>query len=816
MNILTIKYDGLQKKTHSSRPMKHKPFQQQHCSIALIIGASLLLLFTTTTFATETSIDHSSIQVTPSSKEDSRQSSPIPAAPTDSHKTNKEHHQESNGATPDASLLELAKTIVAETAEAEPPLPVSSPGQSKEAIQQLPTVKVTAPRLVRSPTYLPGIPLDKPSRTGSRLGLTIQKIPGSVEVISSKTIKERGFTTTLLAVESAVGVTTGNCFGVVCFTFRGFSDVTSIPLLFDGNRYPGLAVPPRSTYNYENIEIIKGSSSVLHGLGSIIGSINFIPKKADGVEHREAQVSYGAWDTRSVGADLGGQVSDRVSYRLVGYHVAADKGSYGFADRTSFEDSHLSGELAMDVTADLRASASIDAFRDRGEGYFGIPLINGKIDKQIVDNNYNIDDDRIEKNVIWSRVKLDWRLQDGIGFLNESYMNYEKREWKNYETYEFNATTGLVDRGDLLRIDHDQRIYGNRSELTIDRPIAALDNKVLVGVDFSYNRHQRDNNSPYRGGDSVDFLNPTPGFFNSLDNEGAQRRTKVKNVGLYIDDFLHLTKTLKLALSYRHDISKVKSFNLRNNSDFRKTYHGNSWRVGTLFDILPKVTIYGQWSGAEEPPTQITTLPLNRKNFDLRKSQQWEVGVKGSFFNDRVQTTVAFYDLSRKNLLTRDTGNADTIQQIGKQSSQGMEFTLAYLPTWQWEFNGNLALTDSQYDRFVDNVGGTGVSRKGNRPNDVPSKTANAWVTYKPTIDWRIAAGMHYVGKRFGDRANTVELEEYVTFNAAISVKYGPGELSIHGRNLGDKLYANRSYNGGKQALIGEPRAWEAFYRMNF
>ncbi len=687
---------------------------------------------------------------------------------------------------------------------------------TEEKVTTLPTVNVTDTPLPGKLVYMEGIPLDKPTPTGSRLGLTIQEIPGSIDVVTSKTMRERGYNTTLQALESAVGVASGNCFGLVCFSMRGFADVTSIPVLFNGNRYPGLAIIPRSTFNYANIELIKGASSVLHGLGSTIGAVNYITKPADGIENRELEISYGSWNKRRIGLGAGGKISDRIAYRLDGHYVAADNGSYGFVERTSYEDFHLSGEVAMDVTTNLRASVNVDAFRDRGEGYFGTPLVNGKIKKSIIRNNYNIDNDRMVKNILWNSINLKWRIMEGLQVHNETYMNLEQRDWKNVESYNFNEVTGLVDRSDFFRTDHDQRIYGNRLNVITDHSIASLKNKVLVGVDMSWNRHQRDSNSPFGGTDSVDLRNPDPGFFNSPDPQIAQRRTKVSSVGLYAEDFLNVTKSLKLALSYRLDISKVKSFDLENSqNNFERTFYGNSWRIGALYDITPTFTLYGQWSAAAEPPSQIVTLPVTRKDFRLIKSRQWEVGVKGSFFEDRVQATLALYDLTRENILTRDTSNPDTVQQIGQQSSQGIELALGYRPTEQWAFDANLALVDAQYDRFADNVSGVGVSRKGNRPTDVPEVIGNFWAMYQPTERWRLGVGVHYVGARWANRANTINMEEYVTVDAVLAFKYATGELSIHGRNLNDALYANRSYNSGRQVLLGESRAWEVMWRMD-
>ena len=189
-------------------------------------------------------------------------------------------------------------------------------------------------------------PLQTPSSTGSRLGLTIIETPASVNIIDRATMRERGFTTTLQALDSVVGMQSGQCFGLVCFSTRGFAGTTSLPFLFNGNRYPGLAMSPRSTFNYERIEVIKGPSSVLHGFGATTGAVNYVTKKADGREETEIEVTAGSSDTYSIGLGKGGLLDEQTAYRIDGHFVNGNQGSYGYVDRSAYEDYHLSGEIS--------------------------------------------------------------------------------------------------------------------------------------------------------------------------------------------------------------------------------------------------------------------------------------------------------------------------------------------------------------------------------------------------------------------------------------------------------------------------------------
>ena len=657
--------------------------------------------------------------------------------------------------------------------------------------------------------------LNRQNDAGSRLDLSILETPASIHIIDQDTMRERGFSTTLQALDSVVGVQSGQCFGLVCFSTRGFAGTTSLPFLFNGNRYPGLAMSPRSTFNYERIEVIKGASSVQHGFGATTGAVNYVTKKADGREETEVAVSMGSSDTQSVGIGKGGRLDEDTAYRIDGNFVSGNQGSYGFVDDTGYEDYHLSGEIKHDFSDDFSAAISFDSFKDQGEGYFGTPVVNGKIDESVDDNNYNVGDDRISKKVYWASLKLEWQIDEQLTLRNETYGNNEDRLWQNAESYSYNAGTGLVDRGSFLHITHDQRIYGNRTDLILKNVIGGMPNRLLVGFDYSYNRHQRDNNSPYGGSDTVDFANPVSGLFYSPDPFSSQRRSEVKSKGYYLEDFLELTDAFSLSLALRHDVSDLDSFDLRADSDFSKHYSANSWRIGGIYQFNDSVSAYAQIGRAFEPPSQIVTLAESRKEFELTESRQTEIGLKGVFAEGRVEATVALFDITRSNILTRDPVDPSKRSQIGEQSSEGVELEVAYHPSEQWSIHANMSLIDAQYDDFIDSSGGVPVSRAGNVPTDVPEKLANLWLSWRPDGLWRSGMGVHYVDERAANRGNTVFMDSYTTVDAYIGRKVGPGELTLHLRNITDEVYANHSYGDG-QFMLGEPRGftlgWYAKY----
>lgn len=658
--------------------------------------------------------------------------------------------------------------------------------------------------------------LDTPAAAGSRLDLTPRDTPAAIEVIDAATMAERGATTSERALASAVGVASGQCFGLTCFSMRGFSGVLSLPFAIDGIRYPGLAMSPRGTFNYERIEVIKGPSSVLHGLGAVTGLINWVTRAADGRTARDVLLSYDRWNTRTVGVGLGGKATESVAYRADVSYMAADKGSAGFVDRSDFEYTHASGEIAWTPTARLRVSFAAQYWVDDGRWYFGTPLVVGRIDERVRFNNYNVEDGTVRKEIGWLRARIAYAFTPALRLMNETYANDENRYWRNTERYTYNAGTGRVDRGDFLWITHDQRLIGNRTELASDGRLFGRRNRALVGIDLSRNRHQRDNNSPFTAPpSSVDFLDPVPGQFATISPFLPVRRTELDQRAAYVEDLLELTAATKLSASLRRDWLALESIDLRGSGSFERSWRGDSWRLGVLHDLLPKITLYAQLGRALEPAAQIVTLTPAQRDFELTRARQVEIGAKASLPGGRGEATVAVYDIVRTNILTRDPVNPTLTVQIGEQSSRGVEADVVLRPAPAWTVEVNGTVLDARFERFVENVGGTPLSRAGNVPPDVPERMASAWLTWQAGPAWRLGSGVRYVGRRAANNANTVWMDAYTVADAWVVYRLPLGELTARVRNLADRVYATRSY-GDTQVILGEPRSFEVSWRARF
>lgn len=675
--------------------------------------------------------------------------------------------------------------------------------------------------------------LDKEATTASRLGLSIRQTPATVDQIGADEMLTRGFRTVEEATVSLPGVTSGGSPGnPVLLSMRGFSG-EQITILHNG-LYLGPANMinrPGNTWNVASIDILKGPGSVLYGQGAIGGAVNIVNKSPDfRSDSLQALASYASFDTLSLGAGGNHVLSDSVAARAdVSYHRTS-----GYVDDGGSNSLNATVALLLKPSDRLSVELSVDYLRDNLPNYYGTPLVPASfasnpiggilnapgsyvVDADMRFKQYNVGDSRRSSSQIWPRAVIHWNPTDAITVSNTAYYYHAERDWINAETYAFNPTTRRIDR-DRFFVFHNQDLAGDQLSATYRHRILGLDNKLLLGIDYSHLDFIRSRGFP--DGDSVDPYSPAPGSFGPL--VARVSPTRWDQAALFGEDVLELTPALKLVTGLRAERLYLtrENFNVDGSfnagSSFRRTYKLFNWRAGLVYDVARNVTVYGSYSTGKDPVGSNIFLVNANQNFGLSSSHQAEVGVKADLLNGRGSLTLAAYDIKRSNILTQVA--IDTVSNIGEQKSRGIEFSAELKVTRDWTLIGSATYTDAKYGDFVDP--NYGVSASGNRPPNVPAWTGNAWTTVRNIAGLPLEAGggVRYVGQRVGNTANTLILKPYAT--GIVYLTYAVNrKLSLTGRvnNVWNKTFVQwADIYYPSQVQLGEPRRIEASALVRF
>lgn len=674
------------------------------------------------------------------------------------------------------------------------------------------------------------LPLDTPSETGSRLGLTPRETPASVTVVNRSTIEARGAQNTQDILKAIPGVTAHDAPGSIGVSYRGFGS-GSISQMFNGiNVQYSIAARPVDSWIYDRVEAIGGPSSFLFGSGAVGGSINYLTKIAETSDFSDVQLRLGTHGLKEASFGLNRRIAGDGG---AGSHYARidvnHRDSDSWIDGTGTRSTQLATSLLSDLGGGLSHTLAYEYQQEKVDRpYWGTPVLNPaagelRIDPGIRFKNYNSADGIYEQRVQWLRSVAEWRASDALQFRNTFYVYDALRDYRNVETYRYNGTNTAVIRSAALLQRHDQQVVGDRIEGLYKGQLAGLKSDWSFGVDVSVNKQTRFPNSlpavvstvhPYNFVTENFFQVPgmTPGFTPDRDN-------KVSTVALYLENRTALVTGLNLVTALRHeridlDLTNRRAVTATNPASFSRGYSPTTGRVGLVWDFAPGANLYAQYATAADPPSGILSTAsfadvLN--NSQLTTGRQAEVGSKLDFWDGKGTATLALYNITRKNIATQDPNNTALTVLVGEQSAKGVELAVGLQPTARFSVQGNITQVDAKYESFTQ----AGVSLAGKTPTNTPATVANLWASYALTPVWQASAGVRRVGKVYADAANTLSWPAYTLLDLGLAWKLSKS-VSVVGRirNATDRVYAANA--GTTQVYLGPPRSADITLRASF
>lgn len=666
--------------------------------------------------------------------------------------------------------------------------------------------------------------LDTRSDTGSRLGLSARETPASVTLVDRATIEARGAQDTQEILRAVPGVTAHNAPGSMQASYRGFSG-NSVTQLFNGiTVHYGSANRAVDSWIYDRVEAIGGASSFLYGSGGVGGTLNFITKTPERDDFSEVQLRLGAYHLKEVSVGLNRRLSGASASTGAGpAHFARidlnhrDAGSW--TEGTKTRSTQLATSLLSDLGGGFTHTLAYEYQKDEVDRpYWGTPVLNPntgalRVDEGTRFKNYNSTDGLYAHRVQWLRSVAQWRASDTLQFKNTLYAYDALRDYRNVESYRFNATNTAVVRTAPYLQRHDHEVLGNRLEGSYQGRLGQRKSDWAFGLDLSVNRQTRFPNSL---AGTVSTVNPyhftterffgiagiAPGFNPDRDN-------KTTTTALYVENRTALAPSVHLLTALRHeridmDLTNRRAVTVASPASFSRSYHPTTGRIGAVWDVSPGANLYAQYATAGDPPSgSLSTATFGDvlNNSELTTGRQVEVGSKFDFWDGKGTATVAAFQITRKNIASQDPERPGVTVQVGEQSSRGIELSVGVRPSAQWQVQGNLAQTRARYERFTQG----GVSLAGKTPTNTPQTVANLWASYAITPALNASAGLRHVGKIYADAANTQYGPAYTLLDLGLSWKINRHTtLTGRVRNVGDRVYAAEARSA--QVYLGAPR----------
>jgi iron complex outermembrane recepter protein len=709
------------------------------------------------------------------------------------------------------------------------------------------------------------------AESASRLGLTPRQTPATVEVIDQQTIRDRGIRTTTESAEAMVGVLGADPPGApATFSMRGFSG-DQLNTLYNNIKVgpSNMTSRPMDTSGLDRIEVLKGPASLLSGEGATGGAINYVTKAPhSGAIVNEAFTSFDSFKGYRAGYGSGGStLVSGLDYRFDIGH----SNNVSFIDDAYSKLTNVSGQLNYRITDNLKIWGAAEYKQDIDRFYWGTPLVPANapgivptkgivsglwtqyypgpsdflghvgplnpvtVDARTLSTNYNVLDNKNGAHELWLRSGVQWDISNNVQFRSQVYSYTAQRHWFNNEINAFNdsPTPSAGAQGEVYRerlsVDHDQKLWGNISDLTVNSNLGGMDNRFVATVAASSLQFNAVQDDAFTN-DTVSLVDPNRGLYGF--QQAKNFFTHVDNAALAFEDRLKVTPTVALIGGIRLETIELSRTafdvdgNLRSTDGypFTKTFTPVTGRLGTTWEAVPGLTFYSQYATAADPTVaNIFNLRPTQPQL-LTTSRIYETGVKHLFWNDRAEWTLSLFDIERRNVYVPESGQLFNV--AGKVASRGVELAGAINPfsnSWGGlKLWGNVTFLRTRFVDF-DYVDGNGVfqSYSGNTPPNVPSVVANAGASYRfaTALPVELGVSLRHIGDRFNFQDNLVVMDAYTVADAYAFVdipkNFFPAveqtRLSFRVRNLTDRRYAAWGDPGyTDQIILGAPRSYEA------
>lgn len=692
--------------------------------------------------------------------------------------------------------------------------------------------------------------LDQPTSTATRLGLSLRETPATVELLTQEDMQVRGLRTSREAFADVVGAVAGNVPGnPAVVSMRGFAGNT-VSILQDGVRVSSSTMVTRdaNSWHFDRIEVIKGPASVLVGEGALAGVINKVTRKPslDG-NHVDAMASYGSFNTLTLAGGMNVKLSDDVAVRADASRMTSD--SLYDVDANETRSSGLTASLLYRPAQNHSVLLAVDHYNDKYDGtYQGVPLVSAAvardpssalrsanglvIDKALRHRNYNPQGAYSGADETTLRSRVDYSFADGWSLANDLVWYTATRDFVLSADQNFTAPTSAFPNGSFARslqaIYHDHDFWNERLALSHQGQIAGLRNRFTIGGEYNETDFINPRKQTAVGAiAAVDPYNPVVGSWPVGDaiytSQNVVFDSRLKTKAVFAEDALNLTPQWLVLAGIRYEGINLDRgiYNLNAANAFTSAdadYHPFSWRVGSTYEVLPGITLYGQYTTAAQPVGSMLTLSLANAAFKLTKGKSVEGGFKADLLDGQASLTGSLYRIAQKNIVTRDPANPSLAVQGGELASKGVELTVDVAATRQLHLSAGASYSDAEYEELNELVSGRLVSRAGNRPINMPTTTFNASALYSlDQLPLTFGAFVRHASGFYTDNANSIFVRGHWLFDASVSYRLTDDvSLSLRGRNLTDAFYGEYSGYPSTNIYIGAPRGVDVTLTAKF
>ncbi len=557
---------------------------------------------------------------------------------------------------------------------------------AKTSALELGATQVTANQLGTitegSGSYTPGT-----IATATRMVLSPRETPQSISVVTRQAMDDFSLKSIDDVMRHTPGITVATYDSERTSYFsRGFAiqnfQYDGIPILQDAQYSSGHTLT--DTVIYDRVEILKGATGLLTGAGGPGGTINMVRKKPTSEFKGYVDLGAGSWDNYRSEIDVSGPLTETGNVR--GRAVAAYQDKHTFLDHYQRQTNVYYGILEFDLAPDTLLTIGGD-YQDsdpQGSSWSGAASLFDSAGNHISTPRSFNNGAKYSKWKQYTRTAfatLEHTFDNG--WVGKAQYNHQINGYKaplsallspNAETGKASLLTRTYngettsDTGDLYATGPFS-LFGREHELVVGTSVSR---SHWLGSDYT-NATNYDNSHDYFNWDG-DAPKPDRGPRTKKNDELTRQSAS------YITGRFSLADDLHLILGTR-----VNNYEVSGTSQVKDTGKVVPY-AGITYDLNDNFSAYASFTEIYLP--QDDYRDRNDKPLEPDEGKNYEIGLKGEFFDGRLNSSLAYFEVHEKNRAVDDTDYIPNSHPGLDYASRGTE---AKTKGYEAEISGELA-----------------------------------------------------------------------------------------------------------------------------
>ncbi|MBO1271599.1 TonB-dependent siderophore receptor [Shewanella sp. 4t3-1-2LB] len=667
--------------------------------------------------------------------------------------------------------------------------------------------------------------------TATGLGLSLLETPQSVTIMTAERIQDQALNTVVDVVNNTVGLSSSKTDNVRNgFMSRGFAvqnyQIDGVPLSWSLGADAGETVSDVALY--ERVEVVRGATGLLTGAGDPSASINLVRKHADSTDLTGYfDVATGSWSKKQLTADVSNGLNDSGSVRgrLVAKYVNSDSYQDLYQDRKTI----LYGVVDTDITDStlLRVGASYNNNNPEGAMWGALPALfsDGKATDWDVSTTTAADWSRWETTNINYFANINHAFSNGWQLVaNYNRMEYETTTKMIYMSGLLDEATGTGLSGQRYHSHGESNSNNFDVQLKGDYQLFGRDHEFVTGALYSKQKSYADTYEPLRDNMTGYDAKPVDNFYEWQSQQFAepewsttanrQLNMDTEQKGFYAATRLTITDDFKVIGGGR-----ISSWDREGVSYGTDTNFGDDGvfvpYIGALYDVTAQHRIYASYTEIFNPQNY---QDANGSYLDPLEGKAYEVGLKSSYLQDRLHTTLALFKIDQDNLATAAgtvviDGNPVTYYKAAQGTeSKGFEVEVVGEPVAGWNISAG-------YSQFK------AEDAEGNRvATTSPEKQFKLFTTYQfvdhlPQLT--VGGGVNWQSDSYSEGGGVlIKQDAYALVNLMARYSLADNmDLQLNLDNLFDeKYYAYMSASSAAYSVYhyGTPRNFTLSFNYRF